>query len=152
MEGSVLEKERRNSRTLRRSLHGLVALEATHIAIGGVVLAIIAVRAVVIAERSVEAAALTLAALIAFTHLAISVRVRAGQSILRKELVALESKEERAAAHAPGGPYRSSRIDTEGGRTPEAHWRRLALLLLVSVFAMSLASVPIVAKLLGALP
>jgi hypothetical protein len=126
---------------VRADIRRLGNLAQAHIALGMVGLGAIALRTVLIAEERTEAIAMALVAAVAFAYLGTSVRLRAGQSLLRQELFALTLEEERRRDRGDA-PYRSMRPDAdERTRRSAARWRRLALALLVTLAAMLVVSV-----------
>lgn len=131
-----------------------MALEAAHVVLGTGVLAALAVREVLIAERSVEAVAVAAVSVLAFGYLAASFRLRAGQSLLRQELFTLTMEEERRRAEnaqedVSGGPYRAARRSVDDRTPPKVNrWRRFALSLVVVLAAFLVANVPMIAHVL----
>lgn len=148
---------------VREDLRRLGALEVTHVVLGVTVLAVISVRAVFVAEQSIEAMAMALVSVFAFSYLAAAFHFRASQSLLRKDLFGLTLAEERrrerandACEPAHGVPYRSApprRAEADDHlRESATRWRRFALILLVLLTVVLLVSVPMVAHVLMELP
>jgi hypothetical protein len=95
-------------RRARRDLRGLVALERVQIGIAIVLLAAIAVRSRVSAVDTRAAFAISGIVMLALAYLALAVRVRMGQGMLRRELYALELRRE---PRPPAHPYRSRALE-----------------------------------------
>lgn len=151
---------------VREDLRRLGALEVTHVVLGVAVLAVISVRAVFVAEQSIEAMAMALVSVLAFSYLAAAFHFRASQSLLRKDLVGLTLAEEHQRArtdgdHEPtrGDPYRATPPASPIRREADDHlresasrWRRFALILLVVLTTVLFVSVPMVVHVLMELP
>jgi hypothetical protein len=95
---------------LRRDLRGLIALEAMQLVLAIGALLAIAVREILVAEDREVAMAITAVVVLAVAFLLLALRIRAGQSLVRRDMCAIEIRhdleEETARLAERGHPYR----------------------------------------------
>lgn len=89
-------KQTESTRQLRRDLRGLVALECVHRALAIGPLLAIAIRAVVLTQDRRTAVSIAAVILVTLSYLALAFRLRMGQELVRRELCAIELRDELA--------------------------------------------------------